>query len=336
MAKKSFLLWIVFMPLLLAAGWIAAHKAVGHPVEVVHSTRGPAVQAIYATGTVEATVMMPIAARASARLMELNADEGSDVKKDQVLAKLEDADLQQTIQQLHAQEDFAEKAFQRQEGLLKKGFVSQEDYDRAQSNLEAAKAATAKATSQADFMKLLAPADGRILRRDGEIGQLIPANQPVFWLSCCAPLRISAEVDEEDIALVQPGLKVLIRADAFPGKIFHGTVQSITPKGDPVSRSYRVRVEFTEETPLLIGMTAETNIIIHEHENALLLPAGAVTQDSVWLVRDGKLARATIALGAKGQDQVEILSGIAPEDVVVLKPDAVFKEGQKVRVNVVK
>ena len=58
---------------------------------------------------------------------------------------------------------------------------------------------------------------------------------------------------------------MLIRADAFAGKVFHGRVQSITPMGDAVARSYRVRIELAEDTPLLIGMTAETNIIIAEH-----------------------------------------------------------------------
>lgn len=67
-------------------------------------------------------------------------------------------------------------------------------------------------------MTLLAPAAGRIIRRDGEFGQLIEAGHKLFWISCCDQLRVSAEVDEEDIPLVKPGQKVLIRADAFPGR----------------------------------------------------------------------------------------------------------------------
>src|SRR5690606_24661917 len=150
---------------------------------------------------------------------------------------------------------------------------------KTRSEWEAARAASEKAAAAVSFMKLIAPEAGRIIRRDGESGQLIPANQPVFWLSCCAPLRVSAEVDEEDIARVQPGQKVLIRADAFPGKTYEGKVQSITPKGDPVTRTYRVRIALVEETPLLIGMTAETNIILRENEHALLIPASALDKD---------------------------------------------------------
>jgi RND family efflux transporter MFP subunit len=288
------------------------------------------VQAVYATGTVEATVMMPIAARGAARLMELHVDEGSDVKKDQVLARLEDVDLQSTLEQLRAQESFSKKEYERDAAQLKADAIAATTYERAKSDWAMARAAVAKAEADAGFMRLIAPADGRIIRRDGEVGQLIPANQAVFWLSCCAPLRISAEVDEEDIALVKPGQDVLVRADAFPGKIFHGSVQSITPKGDPVARSYRVRITFTDDNPLQIGMTAETNIIIGEHKDALLLPSGAVQKDTIWLVKDGRLAKQPVTAGARGPEQVEIISGIAPDDQVVQNPDTNLQEGRSV------
>jgi len=178
-------------------------------------------------------------------------------------------------------------------------------------------------------MRLLAPEDGRIIRRDGEIGQMITANQPIFWFSCCAPLRVSSEVDEEDIALVQPGQDVVIRADAFPGKVFKGKVQSITPMGDPVARSYRVRIGFTEDTPMQIGMTAETNIIISEKKDVLLLPNSAVDKDNVWLVKDGILKKQPVSTGIKGVLKTEISGGVKEEDMVVLNPSVSFKEGQK-------
>lgn len=303
----------------------------GNRVEVVHPTQGNAVQAVYATGTVEATVMIPIAPRTGARLIELNADEGSNVKKGDVLAQLEDEDLQQTLKDLQAKESFARKEYERRKELLNQNAISKSDFDRAMSDWESAKAAVRATQAQISYMKLLAPADGRIIRRDGEIGQLIPANQAVFWLSCCAPLRISSEVDEEDISLVQPGQKVLISADAFPGQIFHGKVDSITPKGDPVARSYRVRISFTEDNPLLIGMTAETNIITHEKDNALLVPTSAVVKNEVWVVNDGKLAQQAVKVGAKGPEQTEITDGLTTNDLVVKNPTAKLEEGQKIR-----
>jgi len=316
---------------LLLLARILFHAIAPVQVEVATPTRGPAVQAVYATGTVEASVMMPIAPRSAARLMELNVDEGAQVKKDQQLARLEDSNLQEAMNQAKAQEAYAKKEYDRGITLVARKAISKSAFDQAKSNWDQARAALARAEAELGFMKLFAPADGTILRRDGEVGQLIPANEAVFWLSCCAPLRISAEVDEEDIALVQPGQNVLIRADAFPGKVFNGTVQSITPKGDPIARSYRVRIGFNEDVPLLVGMTAETNIITRQSKNALLVPTHAIQQEHVWMVKKGKLAKQPLTLGAKGTEQTEVLRGLTEDALVVLHPDATMNEGTSVR-----
>ena len=302
-------------------------------VVIVAPFRGPAVHAVYATGTVEATAIIPVAGRVTARLAAILVDEGAKVSKGQLLAQFDDADLQQTISLLSAQENFAKQAYDRAAKLVEGGIVAQSVYDQALSVWRAAKAAMARAELEAKFLKLEAPVDGTIIQRDGEVGELIPASQAVFYLSGNEPLRISSSVDEEDIALVQVGQPVLIGADAFPGKVFHGRVQAITPKGDSVARSYRVRIEMTETTPLRIGMTAETNIIVRKDDNALLLPTSAVKDGKVWVVRDDRLAEQVVATGVVGNERVEILSGLTESDQVVLAPEGSFEVGARVKAN---
>lgn len=297
-------------------------------VDVAYPVRGPAVQAVYATGTVEPTVMLPIAPRVGARLLALNADEGREVKKDEVLAQLESNELQQTLKDLRAREIFAKQDYERKTTLSKQGYVAKAALDQAKAALDSASAAARAVEAQIGYTKLVAPADGRIIRRDGEIGQMIPANQPVFWLSCCAPLRISAEVDEEDISLVKPEQKVLIRADAFPGQTFDGSVQSITPKGDSVARSYRVRINFDDKAPLMIGMTAETNIIARETKNSLLVPSSAIRQNTVYKIEGGKAVKQQVEVGARGSAQTEILSGVNESDLIVLHPESLKAGGR--------
>jgi RND family efflux transporter MFP subunit len=328
--KKTIIFGLTFL-LLFAFVWAGTKWLGRESIRVAHPTRGMAVFAVYATGTVEATVMMPIASRISAKLAELNVDEGSKIEKGQVLARLEDVDLQSGLQQFRTQEALAKKIYDRKAMLLKSSAISKADYDSAKSAWESAKALSAKASIETNFMKLIAPDDGLIIKRDGEVGQLIPAQQPVFWMSCCAPLRISVEVNEEDIVQVKSGQEVLIRADAFPDQVFNGRVQSITPKGDPVARTYRVRVEFVGDVPLQIGMTAETNIIISKNDNALLVPSTAVSDYKLWLVKDNKLTQQEVKQGAKGLKSVEILSGVAEGDLVVAQPTATLKSGASVR-----
>lgn len=330
--------YAIFAIMVAAAMLIIAsiYRLESDSYDAVSPLRGTAVSAVYAVGTVEASVMMPIASRSAAKLISLNNDEGDNVKKGDILAQLEDDDLKYSIKRLQAREEFAKEEYQRNLILFKKKAVSERAYEQAKADMQAAMAETLAAKAQADFLKLTAPDDGLIIKRDGEIGQMIPANQPVFWMSCCAPLRISAEVDEEDIAKVKTGQKVLIRADAFDGEVFKGKVQSITPKGDPIARSYRVRIEFTEENPLRIGMTAETNIIISENENALLIPSGALLKNSVWLVEDGKLSKKNVDVGARGMVQTEIKSGLTENDTIVLKPTLELEEGQNIRPKLIK
>lgn len=317
----------------IAGGWYFTMGPAAHPrVDVISPRTGMAVEAVYATGTVEATVMMPIAPRMTARLMALNADEGHEVKEGDVMARLEDSDLQKTLDELKARDIFLQKDYDRKAALAKSGYETRASLDKARADLDANRAAMARVEAEASYTRLLAPADGRVIRRDGEIGQMIPANQTVFWISCCAPLRISAEVDEEDIARVTPGQKVLIRADAFPAREFAGDVLSITPKGDPVARSYRVRISLAPDTPLQIGMTAENNIIIREKADTLLIPNSAIRDGYVFTVHNDKLRRTEIKTGIRGFEETEVTEGLTISDRIVAAPTEDLQDGTTVTI----
>ncbi len=183
-----------------AAGIAWSQWPVG--VETAQSIRGPAIEAVYATGIVEPTVMVPVAPRSGGRLAAINVEEGAQVRRGQVLARIESADLDQTVQEMLAREQLARTQFERTRDLVAQNFISSAELDRTRTEFQAAQAAVMRARAQRDYNQLVAPADGTVLRRDGELGQFIAAGQTVLTLSCCAPLRVSAEVDEEDIARV--------------------------------------------------------------------------------------------------------------------------------------
>jgi RND family efflux transporter MFP subunit len=330
--------WIALAALVTAgvAAWFAWREW-PVKVEVAQVTRGPAIEAVYATGVVEPTVMLPVAPRAGGRLAALLADEGEAVKRGQVLARVEAADLEQTVQEMAAREQLARTQFERARDLVAQKFVSPAELDRTRAELAAAQAALRRAQAQRDYNRLVAPADGVVLRRDGEIGQFIPAGQPVFTLACCAPLRVSAEVDEEDIVRVKVGQKVTMRGDALPGTLFDGEVAEITPKGDPVARSYRVRIRFAdpkrvESSGMRSGMTMDANLIVSQREGALLVPNRALNSDVVWVVEQGRLHQRSVKRGVAGTERTEISAGLAEGDTVVLAPGEGLREGRRARV----
>jgi RND family efflux transporter MFP subunit len=170
-------------------------------------------------------------------------------------------------------------------------------------------------------MTLVSPGNCTIIQRDGEIGQYIAANTPVFWISCNGQLRVSAQIDEEDVALVHPGQIVLIRADAFPQQVFQGRVTSVTPKGDPIGRSYRVRIALPPDSLLRIGMTAEANIVSRNNPSALLVPESAFSSGTVWRLVDGRAVATPVVAGAKSGNWVEIASGLTKDDIIVVNAE---------------
>jgi multidrug efflux pump subunit AcrA (membrane-fusion protein) len=87
-------------------------------------------------------------------------------------------------------------------------------------------------------------------------------------------------------------------------------VQSITPKGDPVTKTYRVRLSLPADTPLRIGMSADVNIVIRVSREALLLPSLAVRNDGVFVLEGEIARRRPVETGIRGTANVEILSGI--------------------------
>jgi RND family efflux transporter MFP subunit len=286
-------------------------------LEAVHPRIGPAITAVYASGTVEPTVMLPVAPRVGGRLVTLLADENDAVKKGQVLARLESDDLAGNVDQLKANAAFAKSDMDRYTRLMEQNAVARQAYEHAVTTWQMAEAAIRQAEAQAAFMMLPAPDGCTVIKRDGEIGQYIPPNTPIFWLSCQGGLRITAQVDEEDLPMVRIGQKVLIRADAFPGKTFEAEVREVTPKGDSNGRSYRVRINLPTGSPLQIGMTTEANIIVSVHDNAVLLPSSAVVNGKVVKTAGAEALSVPVTTGAKSGDWVEILKGVASNDTVL-------------------
>jgi RND family efflux transporter MFP subunit len=331
--NKKIAIFVIFL-VCVGLGFAVPFFVLTKDVAVATPHQGQAIEAVYATGTVEPTIMVPIAPRTAAHLIELRAIEGQTVQRGDVLAKLEDTEQQAAIADLNARLVFSKSDLSRKEQLFKTRSISRDILEQAKADADSLIAQIEKAKAQASYLTLIAPADGLIIKKDGEIGELIAAAQPVFYMSCCAPMRVTAEVDEEDIPQVSVGQEVLIQSDAFPDKVYHGKISAITPKGDSVARSYRVRITFDDaNNPLMIGMTVETNIIIQKIDNALLIPATALAnKNKVQLVRDGALQTVTVTTGIQNVDNVQITNGLASSDTIVVPFDKNLKDGQKVRV----
>jgi len=308
-------------------GWRRLHPE----VIVVFPETGTAIEAVYATGIVEPKDWAKVSSTITGRIDAFLVNDGDTVEKGQALARLDDREAKAHVRELVARENYWRDELERQKSLQERGVASKATHELAQSEYLQALAATAAGRQRLSDYSLAAPMSGIVLRRDGEPGEVVDKREVLLWVGRSRPLRITADVDEEDIALVEPGQKVLVKADAFPGVILDGMVGLITPKGDPINKSFRVRVDLPDDTPLLIGMTVEINIEIKKVQNALLLDEAALVRDSVFVVENGIVHERRVETGIRGRRNSQILSGLSLGERVVLSPSKTLKDGDRVR-----
>ncbi|MAB14609.1 efflux RND transporter periplasmic adaptor subunit [Parvibaculum sp.] len=302
-------------------------------VQTVKPHRGEAVEAVYATGTVESVRYAYVGSKVIGRVTDVPVREGEKVSEGQVLAVLDAREAISQLQEARAKLDLARSDLSRARRLFKGGHVSKAALDQAVSVSQAAESAVEGAKARLDEHFILAPLTGEVLRSVKQIkpGDMVGANQNLFLIGDPSSLEINAEVDEEDIPRIKPGQVALIRADAFSGQALKGRVSRITPHGDPVARTYRVYILLPSDTPLLSGMTTEINIVVDERKDALLVPVTAISGAGVWVFKDGRAHLADVTLGTVGEEMAEIKSGLDDTAEVIANPPSGLEEGQRVQ-----
>ena len=295
--------------------------------------RGDAAEIVYATGVVEPETWAKVAPLVQARIVELCGCEGEAVEGGAVLARLDARAAEADLAELLARQDYLARERDRLRDLAERNIGTRADLERAESESAQVEAAIAGARTRLENYVLRAPTDGVILRQEGEVGEIADPGEVLYWVGQVQPLRVVADVNEEDVPRVAPGQRTLLSADAFPERPLEAEVASVTPMGDPVSKTYRVRFALPEGTPLMIGMSVEVNVIVREETGVLLIPSGAVDPSgSVWVVVDGVAWRRPVTLGIRGTTEVEVTGGLDEGAAVIVPAPSDLAEGARVEV----
>ncbi|MCW2238749.1 efflux RND transporter periplasmic adaptor subunit [Azospirillum canadense] len=312
-------------------------------VAVVGVERGPAIEAVYATGTVESLNTVRVGPPVGGRVATVLVDDGDRVTAGQRMATLDPRQLEQRLQNAEARLRLARSDAARVEALLARGVTTIEARDKAVAERQQMEADVALVRRMLDDLVVNAPIDGVVLRRQAEPGESMAANAVLFTVADPTRLRVVADVDERDIPRVHLGSRIAARAEAFSGDVFRAAVTNIRAESDSQTRTYRIEATLPPGTPLYIGMTLDVNVIVAERRGALLVPAGAVQRDPprggrpgqahVWAVGpDGRVKRVPVTLGAEGPARVEVTEGIGPDDRLLEAPPTGLAEGDRVRV----
>jgi RND family efflux transporter MFP subunit len=317
---------------LAAAGiWYAGF---GRAPEVATAvvTRGDAAEIVYASGVVEPASWARVAPLVRERIVSLCDCEGARVAAGDELARLDDREPQAVLNELIARQAYTARDLERLRDLVARNVGTRQDLERAESEEARLEALIAAQRVRLESYVLRAPRDGVVLRQDGEVGEIAEPGETLFRVGQPSPLIVLAEVNEEDVPKIAPGQRTLIKADAFPGEALEATVARITPMGDPVARTYRVRFALPADTPLMIGMSVEVNVVVRVAEGALLIPAGAVdAEGAVFVLEEGVARRRVPALGIRGAERVEVIEGLAEGETVIAPPPEGLADGTRVR-----
>ncbi len=248
------------------------------------ATLGPVSEAVYGTGTVEPERWAKVVPLQRRRLVELCRCEGQAVKVGQVLGRQDDAEEVSALHELEINNEQLARDLDRAKRDRDKSDAAKTEYEQRSTQFEQSKSRINAQKARIDSLVLRAPLDGMVLRRDGEVGEIVGPTDVLFWVGPPAPMQVVAEINEEEITRIAVGQKAFLRTEAFSAQALRATVSQITPKGDPTRKTFRVYLLLPRDTPLRIGMTVEVNIIHREKAAAVVVPAEAVAANAVQVV----------------------------------------------------
>lgn len=307
------------------------------PVETSSPARGD-IFAVYAgTAPIEAFAEADVIAKVAGEVREILAEEGMDVTKDQVLARLDGDMLRLEVNESEARLRKLQRDYERNVDLKDKGLISTGDFDKIRYEMEALEASHDLAKLELDYTQIRAPIDGVVSERYAKIGNTIAVGDPVFRVTSFDPLVAYVHVPEREYRNIKEGQPAGIEIDALPGPPVIASVTRVSPIVDPATGTFKITIEITDsQRRIKPGMFGRIGIVYDKHENTLQVPRSAILEDdgqtSVFVVVDGKAARRAVTTGYSDKGMVEIVTGIDDDDRIITVGQVGLKEGAKVTI----
>jgi RND family efflux transporter MFP subunit len=305
------------------------------------------------TGTLDPRARVTVVAEVAARLLRVLKDEGDRVAKGTVLASLDATDFRLARDRAKAALDVAEanRSHARAEeeralSLLKTGGITDKERLAAQVAVQVAEASAAQARTELAIAEqqlarteIRAPLAGRISKRSADAGAMLAAGAAVYEIVDDGAFEFRAAVASADFAKVRVGEDVTVTVDALPGFSTSGRVDRVVPFVDARSRSFDVIVRIPGQAELVAGLFARAEVRVREVPGSLTVPPASLVRDGAdparaqaFVVVEGKAERRDVGVGIERSDAVQVTSGLAAGDVVVVDPPASLGPGTPVEV----
>ena len=277
---------------------------------------------IVTTGTVLADEEVELRPETSGRITEIAFQEGRPVAAGALLVKINDSELRAQLRRAERRLELAQERAFRQEQLLEKGGVSQEEYDATVSEVDVLRAEGELIEAQIDKTEIRAPFSGVIGLRYASEGSYVSPTVRIATLQRLNPVKIEFSVPEKYAARVGLGDAITFTVEGVEGT-FEGEVYAFEPQIQAGTRTLAVRARSPNpQGRLLPGAFADIEVVLGEVADALTIPAIAVIPEQggkrVYLYEGGTAQPRSVETGIRLADHIQITEGLAPADTVIL------------------
>jgi RND family efflux transporter MFP subunit len=286
------------------------------------------------SGTVRARLRATIEAKASGRITALPVVAGQKVRAGDLVARLEAPEIKARADLAQANLIQAEREWKRASSLQNQQAATRAELDVAESRHLASQAALAEAKAMLSYIEVLAPFDGVVARKMADVGDLAAPGKPLVEVEDPSNLQVEASVPELIASKVRADMTMPVRL-GHSSDLVAGKVTEVSPVADPVSRTFRVKLDLPPNSGALSGQFARLFVPLGE-TSSLYIPASAVTRrgqlDIVFVVEDGKAWLHLVKIGRRLGGEVEVLSGLDSGDKVIVEGGNLLVDGQPVEI----
>ena len=285
------------------------------PVETSAPVRGDVYAMYTGTAPIEAYAEANVIAKVAGEVRELLIEEGDEVSKGQVLARLDGERLRLELNESEAKLS----KLQRDIDLKAKGLISDGDFEKIKYEMEALEAAFNLASLELDYTQIRAPIDGVVAERLVKLGNTISEGDALFKVTSLEPLVAYLHVPEREYRHIDPGQPVGIEIDALADGTIVAAVSRVSPVIDPQTGTFKITVEIVDkERRIKPGMFGRIGVIYDVHEDALQIPRSAIIEDqgtaSVFVIEGDRAIRRPVDTGYSNRGMVEITTGVQDDD----------------------
>ena len=310
------------------------------PVEAAAARADTVVDAILATGQIEAMQSIELRPDIEGRLVQILVREGSPVARGTALFKIDDAELKAQVAQVEAERDLARQSLTRTRDLLQQKASSQAELERAEATMRSNEAQLELLKVRLGRTLVRAPFAGVMGQRYVSLGDYVTTTTRLAALQTVSPQRASFQVPERYAEQLEPGQSVTFRVAALPGREFTGRVDFVDPIVQLPGRTIMVKARVPNpRRELQAGMFIEARLATAVRPNAVVIPEDAVLplqgSNFVWVVADGKATRRQVELGVRTPGFVEVKSGVENAEQVVVGGQERLGEGAPVQATLV-